>query len=553
LKARFEREAKAIAALTHPHICTLYDVGHQDGTDYLVMEYLDGETLDQKIARGRIKVEEALKIAIEIADALDAAHGAGIVHRDLKPANVMLTKSGVKLLDFGLAKLRPSQVVSGLSMAATAATPPITARGSLLGTLHYMAPEQLEGKEANARTDVFAFGVVVYEMVTGKRAFDANNQASLISAILKDTPPAVSRVQPLVPPALDHVLSRSFAKDPDDRWRSAHDVMLELQWIRDTSDAPGLSGMAGHQPAQRHLRATLAAVCVVLVAALPLAIAHLNERAVPSPLIRFLVYPPEGSVANSIGRDAGPVAVSPDGRRLAFVATSPDGTKRIFVRALDLPAAQGLAGTEGASYPFWSPDSQSLGFFADAKLKRIDVTGGPVQTLGDAPLGRGGTWNRDGVILFAPGPYDPLYRVSSSGGVATTVTTIDERAHELSHRWPQFPPDGRHFLYLAFSTILGGPAAVHSLYVGSLDSTRTQMLQRTTSRTTYVAPGYLLFVRDRVLFAEAFDAKQLTITGEPFVLVEQVQHYLNTASTVVSASDNGVLAYETASNPAVSE
>ncbi|HEY3157330.1 MAG TPA: protein kinase, partial [Vicinamibacterales bacterium] len=438
-------------------------------------------------------------------------------------------------------------------MTRLATSTPNTAHGTILGTVHYMAPEQVEGKEADARSDIWALGAVIYEMATGKRPFDGASPASVIGAILKDDPPPMLTLQPLAPPALGHIVQRCLTKDRDDRWQSMRDVAKELDWIAHGEVSSASPVVApGRARSNSRLIALTIFVCLAFVSLLPLAIRHLRESPPDRAPIQFLVSPPSRSVFNSVGRDAGPVVVSPDGSRLAFVATNADGQKRIHIRPLGALSADSLAGTEGASYPFWSPDSRFLGFFAEGKLKKIDASGGPPQTLCDAPLGRGGAWNRNGLILFSPGAYDPLFRISAAGGAVSQVTRIDQASQELSHRWPQFLPDGVHFLFLAWSTQMTGSDAAHSVYVGSLDSDESRLILRSGSRVAYAEPEHLLFMREGVLLAAGFDAKRLSIVGDPIPLAEQVQHYVNTGSAVFSASDTGVLAYQAGATQAVS-
>jgi serine/threonine protein kinase len=389
LKARFEREAKAIAALTHPHICTLYDVGHQDGTDYLVMEYLEGETLDKKIARGPIKIDEALKIAIEIADALDKAHRAGIVHRDLKPANVMLTTGGVKLLDFGLAKLRSQAVVSGVSIAATVTTPPVTAQGSILGTFQYMAPEQIEGDEIDSRTDIFAFGAVFYEMVTGCRAFSGKTQASVLGAILHAEPPPIA-VQTVGPRAIERVIRKCLSKPPNDRWQTAADLRDELKWIAATP-AESTEFDDGRRSRSASVVWSVTAGAILGVIATAALVVMLRVRDMPAAgLVRAAIVPPDGiRILNSNNNSpGGRFALSPDGRWVVFVGAGADGRRQLWVRALDAAVAMPLHGTDGAKFPFWSPDSRFIAFFDDdLKLRRIERSGGPAVAVCDTPRG----------------------------------------------------------------------------------------------------------------------------------------------------------------------
>ncbi|HYT32814.1 MAG TPA: protein kinase, partial [Thermoanaerobaculia bacterium] len=445
VRQRFEREAKTISALSHPHVCALYDVGNQDGVEYLVMEYLEGETLAGRLANGPLPLERTLRHGIEIADALDCAHRQGIVHRDLKPGNVMLTKSGVKLLDFGLAKaIAPSSALPLTSLPTQAS--PVTQEGTILGTFQYMAPEQLEGKDVDGRTDIFAFGATLYEMATGRKAFSGATQASLISAILRDDPQPISRIQTMSPPALDRVVKTCLAKDPEDRWQSAADIKRELGWVAEGPPV-GVPGTAA--TAWRNRERVAWAVSGILLLALLGSLAALlrvaRSQPAAAPVTRFSILPPGKSTFTAPGESASSQpALSPDGRALAFVAYA-GGRHLIWIRPLGSLTAQALDGTEYGSYPFWSPDGQSLGFFAHGKLKRIAVSGGPPQTLCDASAGRGAAWSRDGVIVFTPTQAEALYRIPAGGGAVTPATTLDTSRGELSHRWPSFLPDGRRF------------------------------------------------------------------------------------------------------------
>jgi Tol biopolymer transport system component len=539
LRLRFEREAKTISQLNHPNICTLYDVG--DG--YLVMELLDGETLADRLARGPLPLDPVIRIGTQIADALDRAHKAGIVHRDLKPSNVMLTKSGAKLLDFGLAKESDAAPLGAMTSLRTEKKS-LTEEGTLLGTVQYMAPEQLEGRPVDARTDIFALGAVLYEMITGRHAFEGASKASLIAAILSADPPPVASMQPASLPALDRLIRTCLAKDPDERWQSAHDLATELRWLSD--------GAAPVTSVRRRKGEATAWLLVALLAIATTAILVRQRNQKPQErIMRFAVGPPPNAAFNFAGRDAGPVVVSPDGNRIAFVATTSDGAKQLYVRKIDSLPAEALASTTGASYPFWAADSENLGFFADGKLKRVAANGGAVTTLCDAPSGRGGTWNREGTILFAPGQYESLFRVPASGGQPARVTPLNSASGELSHRWPSFLPDGRHFIYTRFSSGMA-PGGTQAIYLGSLDQERGTPLMRTNSQVTYVEPGFLLFVLEGNLMALPFDAKGLRAAGDPFPIAEHVQIYRNTAMGVFSASNTGVLAYEEGGSPPTS-
>ena len=532
-RQRFDREARAISSLSHPHICSLYDVGQQDGIDYLVMEYIEGESLADRLKKGPVPFNQAPSYGNQVADALDKAHRAGIVHRDLKPANIMLTRSGAKLLDFGLAKLRSNDNEGDLAGQSNLPTEAIgiTGEGTIVGTFQYMAPEQLEAGQVDARTDIFAFGAVLYEMITGRKAFTGRSRVSLIGAILKDEPPAISTIQPMSPPALDHIVKTCLAKDPDERWQTARDLMRELKRVSESGSEAGTPAPVVVRVNNRE-RAWMAATAILILALIAafIIIAHLRQSPVSARAIRFSIPTPN---LTALGDD---FAISPDGGRLAFTATDSSGKERLWVRQLDSLSAQPLPETEEASFPFWSPDSRFIGFFVRGKLKKIDVSGGVPQTLCDAPVGRGGTWNRDGLILFAPGPSGALYRVSAAGGEAAPLTTLDQ-THGNSHRWPQFLPDGRHFLYLSRQEKSG-------IYVGSLDSKETRRILDSEVNAVYAPPGYLVFVKASTLMAQPFDAGKLELTGESFVVAEEVG--LDTASrrSAFTTSENGVLVYQ---------
>jgi eukaryotic-like serine/threonine-protein kinase len=538
LRQRLDREAKTISQLSHPHICMLHDVGHQDGTDYLVMEYLEGETLADRLGKGAaLPVEQALKIAVEIAGALDTAHRIGIVHRDLKPGNIMLTKSGVKLLDFGLAKLQAAApgAVSGVTSIPTALqeSEPLTTRGTILGTFQYMSPEQLEGREADARSDIFAFGCVLYEMLTGQKAFSGKSQASLIGSIMHSEPPSITSLRPMVSPALDRVVRGCLAKEPEHRWNTAHDVMLQLQWI---AEGGSLAGIPAPVAARRKNREKLAwgVVAAALLAAAALAVGFVRRAPKPPRTVRFEVATPEDITAIDTPR------ISPDGRYLAFNANDAGGKSRIWVRPLNALSAQPLAGTEGTTRPFWSPDSRFLGFVAEGKLKKVEVTGGPPQKICDAPTGSDGTWSSEGVILFDGQSNDPIYRVPAAGGTPVVAVKADPARKETTVAWPEFLPDGRHFLYMA----TGQKPEDNAYRIGSLDSKETRAVASAQTLVTFAPPGYLLFVRDKTLVAQPFDAKAGKTTGEPIPLAE----HIGTNSVGLarfSVSHNGTLAYRT--------
>jgi eukaryotic-like serine/threonine-protein kinase len=531
-KQRFEREAKAISNLNHPHICVLHDVGQQDGIAYLVMECIEGETLAKRLEKGRLPLEQVLKYGAQVADALDKAHRSGITHRDLKPGNIMLTAMGAKLLDFGLAK--PSApAIRGATLTATAThTALVTEEGTIVGTFQYMSPEQIEGKELDGRSDVFSLGSVLYEALTGQRAFPGKSQLSVVSSILEKEPAAISTLKPLTPPALEHAIRRSLAKDPEERWQTARDLQLELKWIAETglqSDAktPVVS--------QRKLRERLAWMSAAALVAIVLVLLVSFQRRVPSSptTVRFLVFPPENSYINA----AADAALSPDGSQLAFVAADSTGKEILWVRPFDSLASRPLAGTEGAAYPFWSPDGRWIGFFDIAvfagcsSLKKINVSGGPPIAVASAIAGEGGTWNQNDVIVFGTGATRLLYRVSAAGGQVVPITKESETV-TVSRGGVHFLPDGNHYLY-------DGPDSGNgrAVYVASLESDSGKLLVESGERPAY-QQGRLLYLRGSTLVAQPFDEKRLAVVGSPSTLAEHVYSFS-------ASQDRAVLSYWT--------
>jgi Tol biopolymer transport system component/predicted Ser/Thr protein kinase len=540
VRQRFEREAKTISQLSHAHICALYDVGREGDAEYLVMEYLEGETLSERLAKGPLPLESALRYGQEVADALDRAHRQGIVHRDLKPANVMLTKSGVKLLDFGLAKaMAPAAEKSSLTSLPTQQG--LTQEGTILGTFQYMAPEQLEGREADARTDIFALGATLYEMATGRKAFSGNTQASLIGAILHTEPPSISTVQAMSPPALDRVVKTCLAKDPEDRWQNAGDVRRELKWIAEGS-AAGIAAPATVVSKRR----TREKIAWLLAAVLGLGVAALaatlwRRPATSAPVIRASILPPEGVELISTNLRAGTVEISPDGSHIVFSARKGEGPSVLWVRDLSGTAARMLAGTEGAERPFWSPDGRFIGFFADRRLKKIEASGGPATTLAPVDESRGGTWNREGVILFTPSARGPIYRVSAAGGDAVPAT-VYEKDH-TTHRYPWFLPDGRHFLFLMRRSGAGA-GEKPEVRVGSLDSKASTLVVNAPSNAIY-ASGHILYAREGALVAQEFDLDRLAVRGDAVTLVPDLLMDERFSRGVFSASQDGLLVCQT--------
>ncbi len=551
-KARFQREAKAISALQHPHICVLHDIGTQDGVDFLVMEYLEGETLAARLEKGALPLDDIVKIGATVADALDKAHRQGLVHRDLKPGNIMLTKSGAKLLDFGLAK--PSAAVTPgtpagsaaplLSAALTVSSPnptnsPLTSAGSVVGTMQYMSPEQLQGKEADARSDIFAFGAVLYEMATGKRAFTGKSQLSVATAILENDPAPVSSLRPALAPALDAIVATCLAKDPEDRFASAHDVGVALGWILTLAplSSRAKDSREGTPALQRALPWALPSLAAAILLGL-LAVTAVNNwrlRNQPHRLIRSFILAPDKADPN--GR-AGFSALSPDGSRWAVVA--PDATRPnvLWVRPLDSLDAQPLQGTQGVTDPFWSPDSRSIAFWAQNKLMRVDASGGPTQTICDASNGRGGSWNQEGTILFSLGDPPTLLRVPAGGGTPVAASALDASRQEEGHSWPWFLPDGKHFIFYVHSRT----PDQSGIALGSLDSKQHRFLFPNDSNAVY-ASGYLVFVRSGYLMAQKFDPGRGELAGEAAPIAGEASAFLKYNHGTFAVSQTGTVLY----------
>jgi Tol biopolymer transport system component/predicted Ser/Thr protein kinase len=531
LRQRFEREAKTVSNLNHPHICTVHDVGHEAGVDYLVMEYIEGETLLDRLEKGPLPLGQALRHAVEIADALDKAHRSGVIHRDLKPGNVMLTRSGAKLLDFGLAKVTAPDATERLSVLATAERP-LTQAGTLLGTFQYMAPEQLEGREVDARTDVFAFGAVLYEMVTGRRAFEGTSQASLVSSIMTSEPAPLAAVQPMTPPALERIVRTCLAKDPDDRWQSAHDLGAELRWI---AEAGSQAGVPAPVVARRKSRERWAWVLVAALSLAAVAGGILYARHRPA-----VVEPTRFAIAlDPQLRGMDWPRLSPDGRTIAFLGTDADGRTSIWLRPLSALEPHVLAGTDGAWRPFWSPDGRHLAFFVGKQLKKVPVSGGPPQLIADSVAGYDGSWGTKDVILFDGTASDPIRQVSATGGVPTVAATADGAEGESGTGWPTFLPDGTHYLYVASLTEGGS-----RLKVASLDSKEAKTLGPVEGRVEYSPSGHVLYVSQGTLLARPFSTRTLEFTGEPVPVAENVTTPASGAGYASFAvSTNGTLAY----------
>ncbi len=550
LKQRMDREARTISSLNHPNICQLYDIGSQDGSDFLVMEFLEGETLADRIKRGPISLPEIYKIGVAIAEALATAHRHGIVHRDLKPGNIMLTESGAKLMDFGLAKplglasssssSAPPSFTATATLSGPSPLSPLTTAGTIIGTIQYMSPEQIEGKEADARSDIFAFGAVLYEMITGKRPFEGKSQISLASSILEKDPDSITSVKPQTPPAFEHVINTCLAKNPEERYLAAHDIKLELQWI--AAEKPAAEKPAeAPAPAALHPQARVAWIAAIALALiLGAAAGFFLHRPAPAQSIRTVIDPPEKAALNLTGDAAGPPVLSPDGSLIAFTASGADGKNTIWIRPVNSLDARQLTGTDNAIFPFWSPDSRSLGFFADGKLKTIDMDTGSTQLLADAPFGRGGAWSTRGEILFSPNTQTPLMRVSAAGGTLSSATQLDLPQH-TSHRWPVFLPDGNHFIYLSINHD-PSKSTNNTLMYASLDGSENRPLFHSQSNAVF-ADGYLLFARNDQLMAQPFDPSNGSLKGAPQIVVKGIVNDSSTWHMDASASDQGLLIF----------
>ena len=528
LRARFEREARTVSRLNHPNICVLFDIGRQDGTDFMVLEYLEGETLAARIARGRMPVDQVLKHAGQIADALDRAHRSEVSHRDVKPANVMMTRNGCKVLDFGLAKTAPR--ATGPDDETLTAS--LTSEGTIPGTPQYMAPEQYEGREADARSDIFAFGCVVYEMVTGKRCFEGKTRASVIAAVLGGTPVPMSRLAPMTPTALERLVKRCLAKDPEDRYQSMRDIVLELREI-------AVSGTDSPAPLARRQRRWMWAFMLLAFASGIAVIAMLPGRGTrtPAPASRFVL-----SLVDKGGNE-GQFSIptpSPDGRFLVFQDTSAGSLQ---LRSLNSEKTSELPGTAGAKTFFWSPDSRWIAFFVDGKLKKVSPEGGLPQTMAAVPDLQEAVWSSSGDILFRPKNREPLFRLPVSGGAPIQVTHLDASRAENSHRGLQFLPDGRRFLFTARCA----QRENNALYLGSLDSPVLKRIMPVDSNAHYLPPrsgqpGMLLYYRDGGLVAQSFDPDRAVVSGDPAPVIDRVDYNATGITAYFKLSADGRVA-----------
>jgi serine/threonine protein kinase len=535
-RQRFEREAKTVSNLNHPNICVLHDIGQQDGIDYIVMECVEGESLAERLKKGPLPVEQVLKYGAQIADALDGAHRSGVVHRDLKPGNIMLTTGGAKLLDFGLAKT-VAPLATGTTVSFNQATP-ATTQGTIVGTFQYMSPEQVEGKELDGRSDIFSLGAVLYEMLTGQRAFPGKTTTSVIAGVLERSPQPISTIQPTSPLALDRIVKICMAKDADDRWRSAYDVRLQLDGLREDLQSPANT----EAKPKTNTSAWIGWILALLLAGAVAWLGGMQLRSTVSPAQTV-----RSSLLSLPGSSFLPYnfAISPDGSRLAFVALGSDGKTSLWDRGLSAPVAQQLTGTEGATYPFWSPDSLHIGFFTQGRLKTIDLVNSAVQNLCDAAPGFGGAWNQDGIIVFAPGITGPLYRIPAAGGTPEAVTKVLHGGAE-SHHWPFFLPDGKHFLYFVnWGREPGGKG--DGLYVDSLDADAPKHISSEITGNVFFASGNLLYVRDRTIMAQPFDTNSLQTAGPSVPLTQQeVDKFFDFWNSGFSVSKNGKLVFQSA-------
>jgi serine/threonine protein kinase/Tol biopolymer transport system component len=538
-RQRFEREAKSISGLNHPHICVLHDIGEQDGIDYLVMECVDGETLAKRLEKGALAVEQVLKFGAQIADALDKAHRSGITHRDLKPSNIMLTQSGAKLLDFGLAK--PVALATGATLTAAATqTTPVTAEGTIVGTFQYMSPEQIEGKDLDGRSDIFSLGSVLYEMLTGRPAFSGKSNLSVASAILEKDPAPIITLKPLTPPILDHAIRRCLAKDREERWQTARDLQLEIKWMSEAGSQSGIPTPAAN-PRRTRVPLAWAVVGLSSLIALGLIIGFAFALRTPQPAQPMRLTAEMGADANLYASQGPSAILSPDGTRLAFVATDANQKRRIYIRLLDQTQAIALSGTENARNHFFSPDGQSLGFFADGKLKRVSVKGDTSTVLCDAPDDRGGSWGEDGNIVFTPSFGAPIFSIAAAGGVAKPITTLDSDVGEVSHRWPQVLSGGKLLLFTA-SAITGNYENADIVLYSVLSGKRST-LHHGGFYARYLPSGRVVYIHEGTLLTIPVNLERMETTGQPVRVLDNVATNNGTGGAQFSFSQTGNFAY----------
>jgi serine/threonine protein kinase/Tol biopolymer transport system component len=538
---RFEQEARAASMLNHPNIVSIYDVGRQGEHSYIVSELLEGETLRSRLQRGAVPVRTAVEYTLQIARGLAAAHAKGIVHRDLKPDNLFITREGlVKILDFGLAKVTAPDFDSGTGAAVP------TIPGTVIGSAPYMAPEQVRGQPVDRRADIFALGAILYEMLSGRRAFDAASAVETMSAVLKEDTPDLSVSNPAVPPDLDRIVRHCLEKDPERRFQAAADVAFHLEGFSawsGTARRPAVTVSRGFTLRER-LFAAVAGLAVLTVGII--AVAYFRQGRERAPVIRYNIPPPEGTTLPAFPSF---LTLSPDGAHLAFVAVSADSIRQLWIRDLSALTSRALAGTTGVDQPFWSPDSRFVAFFAEGKLRKVDITGGPPQTICDAPPARSGSWNDDGVIVFTPGAGAGLYTVPATGGVPAPLTTLDRSRAESDHLWPAFLPDGKRFVYLARSA---DPRKT-ALYLGSLDGKTHEMLTAVDSNAVFSPPGYLIYQHEGTLTARPFDVSRGRFTGPEFSIAAPVGYNNANGRGAFAVSQTGVLTYRAGPDDAATE
>lgn len=532
-KNRFLREAQAAAALNHPNICTIYAIDEVDGQMFIAMEFIEGQSLREKINTGPLKIDETIKFAMQIADGLQAAHEKGITHRDIKSANIMITEKGqVKIMDFGLAKL-----ARGGTM--------LTKEGMTLGTAAYMSPEQARGEVVDHRTDIWSLGVVLYEMISGRLPFRGEYEAAMMYSILNEEPEPLTSLRSNVPMDLERVVAKMLAKNPATRYQHVDELPADLRAI--DAGSPGKSRISSKPVAivsaatpKRALLAWGVAALMTVIAAITFGLLIIRPSSPERLVSQSLILPPENSTFSiDHGRH---IAISPDGRTIAFVATDSARVNKLWVHSLSALTATPLNGTEGAYYPFWSSDSRTLGFFSHGKLKKIDVARGPALTICDAPNSRGGAWNKDGVILFTPNATGALFQVAASGGVPIQATTLDSARGEVNHRWPSFLPDGKHFVFTVHSVSSIGVA--DTIKLGILGRPTSTVLLPAEMNAVY-ASGYLIYLQEGIMMARPFDAVQLKFTAEASPIVENIQYSRSTGKGNFSVSQNGVMILQT--------
>ena len=531
LRVRFEREARAISQLTHPNICTLHDIGSENGVSYLVMELLEGESLADRLSRGPLPMNDAIRLGAQIADALANAHRRGVIHRDLKPGNIMLTRSGAKLLDFGLAKIGPAFTSSSESVAlGETEHRPLTEQGTILGTFQYMAPEQLEGEDADARTDIFALGAVLYEMSTGQRAFQGKNKTSLIASIVSAEPRSLRELQPMTPPAFEHVVSRCLAKDRDARWQNAQDIAEELRWISQAGSTAGVAAPIAHRRISRERLAWILVALLIPIAAIATWFA---TRPQPARLVQRTTVPLPQELIDGTAS----FAISPDGTRIVF--RPPGAGASLYMRTIDSPVWKPVA-TGGN--PFFSPDGRWIGAFGAGKLRKIPAAGGAAVTLADIVNSRGGTWADDGTIYYSPTPSSGIWAVSAAGGDAREITRPDRKKGENSHRWPQALPGGKHLLMTVRTSNISSFDDARIVVLSVADRSWKTILDGATY-ARYVPTGHLVFARGNALHAVPFDLEKLEARGTPVQVISTLVSFTDMGTALYSFSNRGSLVY----------